>query len=283
MQLAVVIPTLGRRPAELERAVRACAGCEVVVARDAAAAPVDVPARVVQAARPGASAARNAGWRATEADVVLFVDDDVVLDPGAAAAHRAAHLREPAEHVATLGPVRWADGARTTPFMRWLDRGIQFDFGSIEGDDAGWGRFVTANGAMKRSLLERLGGFDEERLPFGYEDLDLAKRAEGLVVRYVRDAGAQHLHAPTLEEWTRRVERIARAEAAFCAKHPDAEPWFAVRFAPFEHHPRPSGRAVRLAALVGERGPLRAAVDNTYRALLAPAFMRAWRAARSPR
>lgn len=280
MDVAAVIPTLGRRPAELARAVAALDGLDVVVALDAAAEPVTVPgARIVQAQRPGASAARNAGWRATRAEVVLFVDDDIELDPGSAQAHRAAHLREPAPEVGVLGPVRWADDLRRTPFMRFLDRGVQFDFGAIEGDDAGWGRFYTANASVKRELLETVGPFDEEGLPFGYEDLDLARRAleHGFVLRFARDASAQHHHAPTLEEWTRRVGRIARAERAFCAKHPDVAPYFHELLAPFEHHPRPRGRAVRLARVVGDRGPLRAAVDNTYKALLAPPFMEAWR------
>ena len=74
--------------------------------------------------------------------------------------------------------------------------------------------FYTANVSVKRSMLELVHGFDEERFPFGYEDTDIGYRMSrhGFRLLYNPAARAQHLHAPTLEEWSRRVVRIARAE-----------------------------------------------------------------------
>ena len=37
--------------------------------------------------------------------------------------------------------------------MEWLDDGVQFDYGRIEGTEAGWWHFYTANVSVKRVLL----------------------------------------------------------------------------------------------------------------------------------
>ncbi|HEU5041099.1 MAG TPA: glycosyltransferase [Gemmatimonadales bacterium] len=48
---------------------------------------------VVQEQNQGPGAARNAGWRAATTDLVLFIDNDVTLDPGCAGALRDALAR----------------------------------------------------------------------------------------------------------------------------------------------------------------------------------------------
>ena len=75
------------------------------------------------------------------------------------------------------------------------------------------------SGAGVPSPVKDQGGFDERRLPYGYEDLDLALRMhelDGFRLLYNRAAGAEHLHAMDLDFWTRRVARIAdrRREAS---------------------------------------------------------------------
>ena len=42
--------------------------------------------------------------------------------------HLSWHARYPQREVGVLGLVRWADELRVTPFMRWLERGVHFDF-----------------------------------------------------------------------------------------------------------------------------------------------------------
>ena len=304
--ISVVIPTLGRRPEVLGRALgcleRQSAGredFEVIVVGDAAGEAADLPAglptdpptaaaagaRTLRAARPGASAARNHGWRAATAPLVLFLDDDVLADPGLVAEHLAAHAADPRPQLAVLGDVRWADELRRTPFMRWLDEGIQFDYGRLEdGQDAGWGRFYTANLSVKRELLERVGGFDEERFPFGYEDLDLGLRAHrdaGLELRYSRAASAQHLHQPRLVQWRTRVARIAASERRFVERHPEVEPHFLGRFGAASRAAPARGLSARLASVVPVWVPwlgprAKASADAVFAQDLAPRFLAAW-------
>jgi hypothetical protein len=172
--------------------------------------------------------------------------------------------------------------------MRWLDGGIQFDYGRIEGIEAGWGRFYTANVSVKRALLERSGGFDEERLPFGYEDLDLAYRLRDLGLRlvYNRAAEAEHLHSMDLDFWRRRVRRIAVAEKQFTSLHPDVQPYFHRLFTAAASRTPARGRGVKLAGAVPRWFPILgprtwASVDAYYLQQLAPEFLDAWDSATS--
>jgi GT2 family glycosyltransferase len=300
--LAVVIPTLGR-DGTLGRVLDLLAASasevsqlEVVLAADARVDDTDPlrelvegrpwPAILAHGERPGASSARNAGWTATGADLVLFLGDDILPRPGLLAAHLAWHERECEDEVGVLGHVDWARELGRTAFMAWLDHGIQFDYPSIVGTEAGWGRFNTANASVKRALLERVNGFDEG-LPFLYEDMDLARRMHGHGFRllYHRGAVAEHLHEPTIAGWQRRMEMIGMAERAFVARHPEVRPYFHERFAAAMAGAPARGHSARLIRwlprsfpMLGERAWTSA--DLYYGQALAPAFFAGWRAAR---
>jgi GT2 family glycosyltransferase len=244
--------------------------------------------RQLQGPRPGASANRNAGWRAASASLVLFIDNDTLPTPSLVREHLEWHRRYPDQMLAVLGHVRWARSVRVTPFMRWLDQGIQFDYPGIRGIDAGWGRFYSANISVKRAMLERLGGFDEQRFPYGYEDLDLAYRARdlGLRVFYNRDAVVEHLRAYDLEFFRRRVRRIAAAERAFVRAHPDVPPFFFNLFTDAASRRPATGRGRHLTRwlprstpLLGERAW--SSADLYFAQALAPEFLSAWESAGS--
>lgn len=298
-ELSVVIPTLGSF-GTLARVLDGFArqdalpgSFEVVLVMDAAEpdpAAVDeavgarsFPLRRLRGPVPGASANRNVGWREARAPLVLFCDDDTIPVPRHVSEHLAWHHRDPAEEVCVLGRVRWAPELEVTTFMRWLDRGMQFDFGSISGTQATWGHFYTANASLKRTFLERVGDFDQEHLPYGYEDTDWAYRASrlGLRVLYDRAAVVDHLRAMDLEFWVKRVRRIARAEHEFSRLHPELPPWYHGIFSDALTLPRPRGRGPRLARHVPPWVPWLGSrvwysVDLTYQQALAPAFLAAW-------
>ena len=300
-ELTVVIPTLGRG-AKLRRAVERLAtqegACEfeVVVVLDAAAADEDADIddspglRVVRADRAGASAARNYGWQNANSPLILFIDDDILASPQLVAHHFQSHQMAPHPTAGILGHVRWAEELEVTTFMHWLENGIQFDYVRIEGTEAGWGRFYTANVSVKRSMLERVGGFDEVRFPFGYEDLDLALRMSqhGFRLLYNSAARAEHLHEMDLEFWKRRIRRIAVAERAFVERHPEIPAYFFELLAPHEFEAPPRGRGARLASLIPRRTPILgervwASVNAMYLHELAGPFMDAWRDETEPR
>jgi GT2 family glycosyltransferase len=300
LELSVVLSSLGNYPV-LERVLdgysRQTAApdtFEVIVVMDCAdpdPAAVDEaigtrPYRVrrLTGHKPGLSANRNTGWQAAEAPLVLFTDNDTIPVPEFVAEHLAWHRDNPEEETAVSGHVRWAPELKLTPFMRWLDEGIQFDYGSIVGTEAPWAHLYGANSSVKKRLLERVGGFDEDRLPYLYEDLDWAYRASkhGLRVLYNRKALVDHVRpGMTLEFWKQKARRMAAAERQFVAKHPEMEPWFYKKFSDAARRPRLRGRAMKLAPYVPRWVPwLGPKVwENARRAYwqeLAPHFLEGW-------
>jgi GT2 family glycosyltransferase len=217
--------------------------------------------------------------------VIAFLDDDVLPRPRHVALHTDWHRANPAETAGVVAPVVWAPELRVTPFMRWLETGPGFDFGRIAGPRAQWWSFYTANASVKRSLVERAGGFDEERFPFHYEDLDLARRMtdHGLELTFLREAEADHLHAPTVDEWREKVRLLAQVERRFVARWPEARPYFHELFAAALARPRARGWSAPLARWVprsaGRLGArVWASAEESAAQELGREFMTAWEA-----
>ena len=146
--------------------------------------------------------------------------------------------------------------------MHWVDRGVQFDWRTIAGEGPRWWHFYTANASVARTLLEVAGGFDEDELPFLYEDLDLARRMSdhGLELVYDAQAVCDHLVPVTLESFRARLPRLAASELAFTRRWPEADAYFRDLFT------RYAGAAARLRARAAP-DPARAAPDAAARAL----------------
>ncbi len=151
----VVIPTAGR--ASLQRLLEALEGYalgRVLVSEDRD--------------RRGPAWARNAGWRSSRAEWIAFLDDDVVPEPGWAAALAADLAPLPADVGASQGRVHVPPptGRRPTDWERDV-AGLQ---------DACW---ITADLAVRRAALQAIGGFDERFGRAYREDADLCLRLAG--------------------------------------------------------------------------------------------------------
>jgi glycosyltransferase involved in cell wall biosynthesis len=291
-----VIPTLDRAPILARVLDRLPHDVDIVVGADAAerdlAAVERVAAgraRVVQATTPGVSAARNAAWRATDAEVVLCLGDDMLPAPGLVERHAAFHARHPDPEDALQGHVRWARELKQTAFMSWLDDGVQFDFGSIRGTRAGFWHLYLCHASLKRDRLERTGGHDET-FRFGFEELELALRLDAIGFRlsYDPEAEVEHLHEPTLAGWRERMAIVGAAERHLVEKHPQVEPELLRRFEAAAAAPPASTRGARLARWVPRGAPVIGArvwfsADRWFAQQLAPAFLRSYHGAESPR
>ena len=125
----------------------------------------------------GPATARNVGWRVADTEWVAFVDDDCVPEPGWLQALIRAASDADVVQGATLPFPEQAAGRGPFARFNWVDRD--------------YGRYETCNIAYRRSLLEKLGGFDEsfgtvEGTPEWGEDTDLGWRAReaGAVIRF---------------------------------------------------------------------------------------------------
>lgn len=236
----------------------------------------------------GLSANRNVGWRAARAPVVLFTDNDTVPSPRLVAEHLRSHRSQPAPEAAVLGKVRWSPEVEVTTFMRWLDMGLQFNFANLSAGEVPWGAFVGANSSLKRSFIELVGPFDEERLPYGCEDTDFAYRASKLGLRlfYNPQALVDHLRTMSFEFYEHRIRRVAAAERQLSLIHPELGAWWQRIFSEVSSMPPVRGRGLAVARLVPRRTPyigprIWRSVDMAYKQALAPHFLEAWEAAKT--
>lgn len=142
-------------------------GLEALLARGVRA----VPARRVIEPRPGVARARNRGWRAAEAPVVAYIDDDEVADPYWLAELARGFRVRPATGGVT-GMILPA--ALDTPAQHWFERfgghskgrgftQVVFDRAShaVQHPLYPLPPFgATGNMAIRREVLAELGGFD---------------------------------------------------------------------------------------------------------------------------
>jgi glycosyltransferase involved in cell wall biosynthesis len=135
----------------------------------------------------GPAAVRNDGWRRTKGELVCFLDDDVVVDPGWARAMLEAHRAHPE---AVLQGRTEADPAEAP---------LQDAFSRSKAITALDWNYQTCNIAYPRALLEALDGFDEAYRYASAEDTDLGWRA--------REAGAPSEFVDGAQAW-HAVQRL---------------------------------------------------------------------------
>jgi glycosyltransferase involved in cell wall biosynthesis len=199
----------------------------------------------------GPAGARNAGWRATSAPIVVFTDDDCLPQPGWLTAL-----------VAALDGADMAQGRTAPDPERVLAIG---PFGHTVEVKAEIGFYETCNIAYRRSLLERLGGFDEH---FRYrprrgrrarpeagaifgEDSDLGWRAKKSGARSVFVADALVHHEVRSVDFRTYLRDLRRREGLVLAirRHPEIRDHYplGVFFSPA--HPMALLTAAALAGL----------------------------------
>jgi GT2 family glycosyltransferase len=186
--------------------------------------------RVVEL-RPGLSRARNAGLRASGADVIAFTDDDTVVHPGWTGRLRAAFSYAGQVGIVT-GLVAPAEIARRSQALfekrvKWSDRLDMEVYSMDERDRYAWafpyaaGNFGTgANFAVDREMALSFGGFDEAlgagtRSAAG-EDFKLFIQVVRAGYRLIYEPGAivWHIHRTNEAELRRQVTGYGSGMAA---------------------------------------------------------------------
>lgn len=153
---------------------------------------------------------RNTGWRRAKGELVCFLDDDVVVDPGWGQAMLAAHAASPDAILQGRTQPHPAEAPQQDAFSR-----------SREVTGLDW-NYPTCNIAYPRALLESLGGFDEAYRYASAEDTDLGWRAReaGARTEFVDAARAWHaVHRVGVVGLVRRM-RIKADVARLTRRHP---------------------------------------------------------------
>jgi len=131
------------------------------------------------------SAARNAGWRAATSDLCLFIDDDNIVEPDMLELLVGAFDDSGAAFVAPVNLISDTDVVWTAGVTRnlWTGKTTFSGRGALRVElDIANANIMEAPNAfvVRRSVLERLSGFDEDRFPFHNEDADLQMRIAAL-------------------------------------------------------------------------------------------------------
>ncbi|MFT7620917.1 MAG: GT2 family glycosyltransferase [Myxococcota bacterium] len=182
------------------------------LARDAGADVIAVPH-----GRRGAGAARNVGVDASEAEILVFVDADVVVRPGAIA-RLLAPIRAGACDAAVGVYGETAPGS--SPLSRAKNTTIRASHGR-SGAQIQW--FWTGFSAIRKSTFVAAGGFDEAAFEGAtIEDMELGFRLSqnGVQIRQVFEARATHLHHFGPVDLVRNDFRKARDWARILANQP---------------------------------------------------------------
>jgi len=224
VRVSVVVPTY-RRPDLLRRCLAALAAqdlsptaYEVIVADDAASpdtrALVEGQARrgpvrlryVPVTGRHGPAAARNAGWRSAEGEVLAFTDDDCVPDAGWLSAGLAAFTDDAS---GVCGRIVMPLPPAPTDYEK-NEAGLEI------------AECATANCFYRREAVEAAGGFDERFTAAWREDSDLffTLLEQGRTI--VRAPKAVVVHPVRPAPWgvSLRQQRKSQFNALLYKKHP---------------------------------------------------------------
>jgi glycosyltransferase involved in cell wall biosynthesis len=228
--LAIVI--IGRNEgARLERCLRSIAataalegGRELIYVDSAStdgssarAAQFGAKTLSIGSARPCAAVARNIGWRAAVAPLVLFLDGDTILD----GEFLSSSLSEFSDHkVAVVFGDRREINPSSSIFNRVLDLEWRVPPGPVE--------FCGGDALIRRDVLDRVGGYDERLIAGEEPELCRRIRASGYTVRHVdRPMTGHDLAILRFSQYWRRAVRTgyAYAEVSERFKHTDQPLW----------------------------------------------------------
>lgn len=167
--------------------------------------------------------ARNEGVKKVKGEFVLFIGDDIFLQPNVCDVHLTTHQRLKAESYklsAVLGFTTWDPAVGVTPVMKWLEKtGWQFGYEKIKKyahtfiPESIQHRFTYASHLSLPAEAARRVSFHEDVSLYGWEDIEWGLRLHQAGVRllYEPDAKALHHHRIDLDESLTRMKTIGRS------------------------------------------------------------------------
>ena len=211
-----------------------------------------------------AAATRNLGAANAQGRVLLFLDDDVVAQPGLVRAHMEAQHEDGvvlgySKPVLPEKPSWW----QSDVYRWWEDTyramrqpGRRFTYRD----------FFSGNVSVPAPLYHKAGGFDTS-FTGRLEDYELGMRLlkAGGRFRHVPEAIGHHHDIPDLDEWLRRLRQEGMGDVQIGQRHPE------LRVRLFAHLGEPCGRWRRLMRRLAFAYPQRG--DRLERLLLRQAVL----------
>ena len=181
------------------------------------------PVRILEQPNSGAASARNRGARLATGDIILFLDDDMVCAPDILEQHAMAFAKGAD---AVLGDIP-LDPTSPAGFLSRAVGKWASERATLLSGAATLGPFEVLTGhlAIRRSVFETLGGFDETFTKggtWGNEDLDFGVRLiERHRVVFNPKAVSFQRYVVTPRQYMRQWGGSGSADLMFVSKHPD--------------------------------------------------------------
>lgn len=183
----------------------------------------DLPVKIFNMRHSGLASAKNLGVFAAQAPIVVFLDDDDVLDPNALRMHLLAHQAHPQSNQAILAHTDMAPDVLRSPVMNYVvnTAGSLFWYAGLSQSKVyGWREFWGGRSSCKRAFLIENGMFTPE-FRFGYEDIECGWRLNsyGLQVFYEPAARSTMVRSITFDGFCTRSYRQGVAAHHFYQLH----------------------------------------------------------------
>jgi glycosyltransferase involved in cell wall biosynthesis len=207
LRISIIVPVYNN-PQDLQDclsglAASSCAPSEIIVVDDGSTDEIRSVATRMGASvlrldkNLGPSSARNFGARHAQGDILFFVDADIVVRSDAVSRVLKAFEGERAP-AAVFGSYDSGPRAKgvVSQYRNLLHHYVH-QTGNMEAST-----FWAGCGAVRRSVFEEVGGFDEKRFPRCIEDIELGYRLRRAGHRILLDKALQGTH---LKRWTLRT------------------------------------------------------------------------------
>lgn len=179
-----------------------------------------VPLRLVSEDTPGPAAARNAGAFQALGEYLIFIDNDILVEPHFLQLHLDALQHHPGTWI--VGNNVNLPEQEKTPFGRFrksLAEAIPRDT-AVRATDF----ITTANLSLPKADFEALGGFDENFFVASGEDRELMLRARLRGIKLLLHPGIVAIHndwaGTTIRDYCIRQRTYTQTEPLFWRKHP---------------------------------------------------------------
>jgi GT2 family glycosyltransferase len=178
-------------------------------------------AKVLRQRNRGPAAARNAGARAAETEILVFTDADCEPAPDFLERLTAPLLADP-RLVATKGAYRSRQPEIVARFVQIEYEEKYARMAALQAVHGGIDFIDTYAAAFRRDAFLAAGGFDETFPDASVEDQELSFRlaAVGALMRFVPEARVFHLHAASVGAYARKKWKIGWWKVAVLRRHP---------------------------------------------------------------
>jgi len=180
--------------------------------------------------RQGPSPTRNKGTFHAKAAIILFLDADMIADSDLLKQHLLSHEYHTGS---VLGYFETGWEKSSNSFLQYLDKSsIQNAFNFKDNSIVNYKNFYTGNVSIKKKMVEKIGGFDENYILYGVEDIDLGYRlyCYGDKILFNKKAKCIHKYTPDYTSYKTKKKKAGYSLGYFLDKFPNIQ--FDFRFEP---------------------------------------------------